>query len=54
MVHSAEGTGVWNIVGRNRNRRYGGAGRYGMEPGKVWISDDFEDVGRCCRESKSK
>ena len=51
MVHSAEGTGVWNIVGRNRDSRYGGAGGAGVEPGKVWVPNDFENVGCRCRES---
>ena len=51
MGHSAEGTCVRDIVGKNRNRRYGGSGAYGIEPGKEWISDDFKDVGRGYRES---
>ena len=54
MVHNAEGTGVRNIVGRNRDRRYGGAGGAGVEPRKIWVPNHFENLGRRCRKSNQE
>ena len=55
MVHSTQGTGVWNLVGRHRGRRCGGTPHHELVSESIWLSDDPEDVGcHYCESSMSE